>query len=75
MTKKEKIDVTNFPRVEKEILILLDEHEQCLYGNIFKNLSLSQSKGAEAILSLTNKKVITNVDRSSFYQLNVELVK
>ena len=64
MTKKEQIDVSNFSTVEKKIITLLEKQKKCLYGNIFKELNISQTKGTEAILSLTNKKVITNVGNS-----------
>ena len=74
-TVKEKINITDFSTVEKEILVLLDKNENCLYGNIFKELKLSQFKGAEAIFSLENRNVNTNIDKSSFYQLNGKIVK
>lgn len=73
MTKKDKIDISNFSTDEKKIIKLLEIKGEYLYGNIFKELKLSQIKGTEAILSLTKKKVIKNVGRTSYYQLNVEL--
>lgn len=75
MTNNRKIDIHLVTTEEKEILLLLEKFGKYLYGNIFKELNFSQSKGAEAILSLTNKGYIKNAGRSSFYELNGELVK
>lgn len=73
MTDNCKIDTNLVTTEEKKILLLLEKYGKYLYGNIFKELNLSQSKGAEAILSLTNKGYIKNVGRSSFYKLNISL--
>ncbi|MBN2166140.1 MAG: hypothetical protein JW717_07690 [Marinilabiliaceae bacterium] len=70
----EIINNKKFTEDEKKILLLLKKKNRCLYGNIFKELNISQTKGAETILSLTNKGYIKNVERTSFYQLNVEIV-
>jgi len=75
MTNNRKIDINLVTTEEREILLLLEKHGKYLYGNIFKELNFSQSKGSETILSLTNKGYIKNIGRSSFYELNGELVK
>lgn len=73
MDNNRKIDINLVTTEEKEILLLLEKYGKCLYGNIFKELNLSQSKGAETILSLTSKGYVKNVGRSSFYELNISL--
>jgi len=73
MDNNRKIDINLVTTEEKQILLLLGKYSKYLYGNIFKELSISQSKGAEAILSLKNKGYIKNVGRSSFYELNISL--
>ncbi len=75
MESKRKVNINSVGYEEKEILLFLEKNGKCLYGNIFKGLKLSQMKGAEAMLSLISKKYVTNVGKSSFYELNVELVK
>lgn len=73
MANNYKIDSNLVTTEEKKILLLLEKYGKCLYGNIFKELNISQSKGAEAILSLTSKGYVKNVGRSSFYELNISL--
>ena len=70
-----RIYLRNFTELENEILLLLEEKEKVLYGDIFKELNLSQIKGAELILSLKAKGHISQVNQTSYYQLNGSLVK
>lgn len=73
LEKNKKIDKIDLTPEEKEVLLLLDKMDNCLYGNIFKELNLPYTKGAEIIFSLTSKGYIENVGRSSFYELKVKL--
>ena len=75
MVKNEKIEVKEVSTVEKKILLLLESKGKCLYGNIFKELNLSQTVGAHAILSLVTKGFVKNVGVSSYYELAVDLEK
>ncbi|GAF05279.1 hypothetical protein [Saccharicrinis fermentans] len=68
-----KIDKINVIEEEKQVLVLLQEKGKCLYGNIFKELNMAQTKGAEVIYSLTNKGYIKNAERSSYYELAIEI--
>lgn len=74
MTNNTIININKLTPEEREILLLIKKKGKCLYGNIFRELNLSQTKGAAAILSLTNKGYIKNVGRSSFYELNGKLM-
>ncbi len=74
MLKEDKnIDKINISQEEKHVLNLLEEKGKCLYGNIFKELNIAHTKGAEIMLSLTNKGYVKNVGRSSYYELAVNL--
>ncbi len=66
------IDKINVTQEENQVLLLLEEQGKCLYGNIFKELNMAHTKGAEIILSLSNKGYIRNVGRSSYYELAVD---
>ncbi len=68
-----KIEIKDIIPEEQEVLLLLEKMDSCLYGNIFKELKIAQTKGAEIIRSLKNKGYIKNVGRSSFYEINVSL--
>ncbi len=68
-----KIDITDITSEEKKVLLLLEKMDNCLYGNIFKELKIANRKGAEIIQSLKNKGYIKNVGRSSYYEINVSL--
>lgn len=68
-----KIDLSYITPEEQGVLLLLEKMGKCLYGNIFQELKIAHTKGAEIILSLTNKGYIKNVGRSSYYELNVSL--
>ena len=52
------IDNINVTQEELQVLLLLEKKGKCLYGNIFKESDMSHTKGAEIILSLTNKGYI-----------------
>jgi hypothetical protein len=58
---------------EKEILQLLKTGGACLYGEIFKQLSISSSEGQHLIFSLLSRGLIKYQYRSSNIELNVEL--
>lgn len=73
MAEKRLLKLSSIPKEEREVLLLLKEKDQCLYGNIFKELMIPPTKGSEIILSLTYKGYIKNVGRSSYYQLNIDL--
>jgi len=73
MLKTDKnIDNINISQEEAQVLLLLEEKGKCLFGNIFKELNMSYTKGAEIILSLTNKGYIRNAGRSSYYELAID---
>jgi hypothetical protein len=71
----EKLKLSSLEVEEREILLLLKKKEKCLYGNIFKELNLSYSKGAELIFSLVKKGFIRNVGTTSYYELNVDITE
>ncbi len=75
MSEEVKIDIRELPKEEREVLILLERMGKYLYGNIFRDLSLSQSKGASIILSLLTKGYIQHVGSTSYYELTSELKK
>ena len=58
---------------EKEILKLLKNKGVCLYGNIFKQLSISPMEGQNIIFSLLSRGLIKYRYHSSNIELNVEL--
>jgi len=74
MSENKMIDLNNVTQDEREILLLLERTGKCLYGNIFKELNISSTKGAELILSLASKGYIINEGKTSFYQLNGDLI-
>ncbi len=59
---------------EKEILALLKENKECIYGEIIKQTNLSYSKGKEVIFSLISKGYIQYVGRSTKLKLAVEVI-
>lgn len=59
---------------EKEILALLNENKECIYGEIIKQTNLSYSKGKEVIFSLISKGYIQYVGRSTKLKLAVEVI-
>jgi predicted transcriptional regulator len=71
--KNKKIDFKNVTEQELEVLYFLEKKENCLYGNIFKELNIATTKGADIMLSLSNKGYIKNMGRSSYYEINVSL--
>ncbi len=58
---------------ELRILKLLKVKGACLYGDIFKELSLSSSEGQQIIFSLLSRGLIRYQNRSSHLELNIEL--
>jgi DNA-binding Lrp family transcriptional regulator len=58
---------------EREILKLLKANGACLYGDIFRQLSISASEGQHIIFSLLSRGLIKYQYRSSNIELNVEL--
>ena len=75
MSEKKIIDISQLSDEEQCVLLLLKRKGRCLYGNIFKELNYSQTKGAEIIFSLISKGYIQNAGKSSYYELNGELKK
>lgn len=69
-----KIILKKVTTEEQKVLLLLDKLGKCLYGNIFKELKIAPSKGAEIILLLKNKGFIKNVNRTSYYELDGSIV-
>lgn len=58
---------------EREILKLLKAKGQCLYGDIFKQLSISATEGQHIIFSMLSRGLIKYKYRSSNIELNVDL--
>ncbi|WP_320113487.1 hypothetical protein [Draconibacterium orientale] len=58
---------------EKDILKLLEEKEEYVYGDIIKDLKLSARKGQVLISSLISKGLVKRVDQTSYLKLNVEI--
>ena len=58
---------------ELQILQLLKARGACLYGDIFKELSISSSDGQHIIFSLLSRGLIKYQYRSSYIELDVEL--
>ncbi len=72
--KKIYLETIENPK-EKAILGLLKTKGKCLYGNIFKELSISPSEGQELIFSLLSRGLIKYQYRSSNIELNVRVVE
>nr|WP_321486692.1 hypothetical protein [uncultured Draconibacterium sp.] len=71
---KETIDIQEISnQFEKDILKLLEEKEKCVYGDIIKDLKLSDRRGQKLIYSLINKGFVKRVDQSSYLKLNVDI--
>jgi hypothetical protein len=71
---RDKIDLQNINNpFEKDILMLLNKKEKCIYGEIIRELRISTTKGQEAIYSLLNKGMVRHSGRTSYLELNVEL--
>lgn len=68
-----KLESIDDPK-EKEILALLKEDEECIYGEIIKRTNLSYSKGKELIFSLISKGYIQYIGRSTKLKLAIEVV-
>lgn len=54
---------------KQAIIDFLKENEQCTYGEIIKNLSLSSTKGLKIINELKEEGIISNKIVPPFYQL------
>lgn len=72
MKKVHTSEITN-PK-ELQILLLLNTKGACLYGNVFKELSISSTEGQHIIFSLLSRGLIQYQYRSSKIELNVELI-
>ncbi|RKD91698.1 hypothetical protein [Mangrovibacterium diazotrophicum] len=71
---KTKLDLSTVKNeVEREIIQLIHEKEQCMMGDIIMHLKLSYQRGKAYISSLESKNVVTNRDKAPFYTLNVDL--
>lgn len=71
---RETIDIQKISnQFEKDILILLNEKEKYVYGDIIKDLKLSARRGQELISSLLNKGLVKRIDQSSYLKLNVDI--
>jgi len=58
---------------EKDILSFLNKNGESVYGDIFKELKISVTKGQEAIYSLLKKGWIRHKNSTSFIELNVKI--
>lgn len=58
---------------ERDILKLLKANGACLYGDIFRQLSISSTEGQHIIFSLLSRGLIRYQYRSSNIELNAEL--
>ena len=59
--------------VEREILLLIEENQQCLYGEIIRKLELSYTKGQELIFSLLTKGYIKYVEKTPKLELTADI--
>lgn len=76
MSTLKKINITSIDnQYEKDILSFLNKNGESVYGDIFKGLKISATKGQEAIFSLLKKGLIKHKERSSFIELNVDIIK
>ncbi len=72
MANKKAIELERIKNpLEKNILNLLTEKGECLYGEIIKELRISSSKGQVAIFSLLEQGLII-VDKSSSIKLKAD---
>jgi hypothetical protein len=58
---------------EREILNLLNAKGSCLYGEVFKELSISANEGQHLVFSLLSRGQIKFQYRSSLLELNVRI--
>ncbi len=76
MSTLKQINITSIGnQYEKDILSFLNKNGESVYGDIFKGLKISATKGQEAIFSLLKKGLIKHKERSSFIELNVDIIK
>ena len=64
-------DIENL--TEQAILKLLKTKGPCLYGDIFKQLSISSNEGQQCIFKLLSNRLIRFQHRTSIIELNIEL--
>jgi len=60
--------------IERQVVKIIKEYENCSVGNVIKDLSLSYSRGLKVIQSLKHKGWVTNLQNPPFLNLNVQLV-
>jgi hypothetical protein len=74
MAQKKTIDLSDIKNEkEREVLNLLHLRGKCLYGNIFKELSISSREGQHIIFSLLSRGLIKYRYGSSVIELNVNI--
>ncbi len=74
MNSKNEVEIQNINNpFEKEILLFLKRKGKCIYGDIFKELKISGTRGQEAVYSLLTKGFIKHRDKTSYIELNVAL--
>jgi predicted transcriptional regulator len=75
LKQRKKIDIKKVTNPdEKKILLFLHHRGKCIYGEIMKELQISSTRGQEAIYSLMTKGMVRHKDRTSYLELNVELM-
>jgi hypothetical protein len=58
---------------ERKILNLLNDKGSCLYGDVFKELSISANEGQHMVFSLLSRGLIKFQYHSSKLELNVKI--
>jgi hypothetical protein len=70
---KEKISLERIEdSTERNIILLLQEKDKCMMGDILMNLKLSYQKGLQHINSLLDKDWISNTENAPYFTLKVE---
>ena len=70
---KEKISLERIEdSTERNIILLLQEKDKCMMGDILMNLKLSYQKGLQHINSLLDKNWISNTENAPYFTLKVE---
>lgn len=74
MENKKTIELQSIDsKLERDILVFLNTQKRYFYGEIIRQLRISNAKGQVAIYSLINKGLIKQVENSSFIELNVDI--
>ncbi|NBC83031.1 MAG: hypothetical protein GVY19_06575 [Bacteroidetes bacterium] len=60
--------------IERQVVGIIREYENCSVGNVIKDLSLSYSRGLKVIQSLKQKGWVTSHTNPPFLNLNVQLI-